>query len=102
MEVRKEIPWYEWKYMASSSWSIRSIQKNKIMKPCITYKWYLYIRHKQKKLRVHRLVISAFKWCSDLHVNHKNCDKTDNNIENLEYCTIKENNEHYRNFINKL
>ena len=33
----------------------------------------------------------AFKWESKLHCNHKNWIKSDNRLENLEYCTRSEN-----------
>lgn len=40
---------------------------------------------------VHRLVMLAFVGDSDLEVNHKNANRTDNRLENLEYLTVKEN-----------
>lgn len=73
-----------------------------LMKPFFDTKGYLNItlsfNNKKKRARVHRLVMSLFVGESDLHVNHKNGIKTDNRLENLEYCTPAENNLHgYRN-----
>ena len=48
----------------------------------------------RKTVGVHRLVAMAFFGESDLTVNHKDGNKENNSIENLEYCTLKEQNIH--------
>lgn len=50
-----------------------------------------------KKFRVHRLVLMTFKPIPEMYklvVNHKDFNKSNNNINNLEWCTIIENNHH--------
>jgi len=57
-------------------------------------------RHHQ--LLLHRIVMEAFIGISDLSVNHKDGDKSNNKLENLEYCTDSFNELHkYRVLINK-
>lgn len=44
--------------------------------------------------KVHRLVCSAFYGKSNLEINHKDGNKLNNHLENLEYCTHSENVQH--------
>lgn len=44
--------------------------------------------------KVHRLVLLTFVGANALDCNHKNYNRSDNRLENLEYCTRAENNYH--------
>jgi len=64
------------------------------------YKFDFYVNKNQKKsVSVHRAILSAFnpiKDFNEFYINHKNLDKHDNRLENLEWVTPKENAEHAR------
>ena len=99
-EVWKDIPWYEWKYQVNNLWKVRSLyhrskKRIKLLSLCADWDWYLmahlYDKWKHKYYKVHKAVMDTFIWKSLLQVNHINWIKDDNRLENLEYCTAKEN-----------
>lgn len=100
--VWKVIPEYP-SYEASNHGEIRNSTTKKTLKPFHVPDGYSQVRlslgsRKDFKVcRVHRLVASA--WIPNVDnketVNHKNTNKHDNSIENLEWMTHKEQSLHY-------
>ena len=95
-ELWKPVKGYEGLYEVSSLGRVRN-NKNKILKQFQFQNGYYGITlHKngvQKTLLVHRLVAETLLQNPDnlSYINHKNEDKTDNRVENLEWCTQKYN-----------
>ena len=102
-EEWRDIKDYKNLYQVSSLGRVKSLgndkkRKEKILKPFKNNKGYLQIflckENKRKGMLVHRLVCEAFlKNPYNLpDVNHRNEDKQDNRLENLEYCDKRYNN----------
>lgn len=100
MDQWKDIPGYEGRYQASETGQIKSlIGASRVLKQSQTSKGYscvcLRSDKKSKHWLVHRLIAVTFLGENPkLDINHKNGVKTDNRLENLEWCTRSENIRH--------
>ena len=97
-EIWKDIPHYEGRYLVSNQGRVFSLLRKKYMKLKQNQYGYLEVQlqgktQKRKWEKVHRLVAMAFiSNPSGLpQVNHKNEVRTDNRVENLEWCDSKYN-----------
>lgn len=112
-EIWKDIKGYEGLYQVSNLGRVKSLDrwliykdgkkrlwKGQIIKPLLHkdgyYRVCLYKKTKQKYLFIHRLVAETFLGNPKKLpvINHKNCIRTDNTPDNLEFCTIQYNNEY--------
>lgn len=114
IEIWKDIPSYEGLYQVSSLGNVKSLYREyycgnyptkrikleSILKSAIRKDGYINVvltkDGKSKSFFTHRLVAIAFL-CNDngsKEVNHKDFDKSNNNLSNLEWCSRKYNINH--------
>ena len=116
-EIWKDIPGYEGLYQASNLGRIKSldkvvfqkaknnsvskhIYKGKILKPILHDNGYNYVTLNYKIISVHKLIAKTYLENNEKlpQINHKDGNKTNNNINNLEYCSASYNMKHaYKN-----
>ena len=114
-EIWKDIEGYEGIYQVSNLGRVRSLdryitrphpktgvpmqyfQRGRDIKPAMQKGGYLFVGLKDKPrkqlVNVHRLVAKAFVpgYFEGADVNHKDCDRTNNRADNLEWVTRREN-----------
>ena len=104
-EVWKDIPGYEGLYQVSNLGKVKSLNKyhhkrEQILKSRITkygyYETALCKNGKMKFIGTHRLVALAFipNLLNKEQINHKDGNKLNNFVDNLEWCTSLENIHH--------
>lgn len=88
---------YEDRYFISPNGDVYSVKSKRLLKPLQNEKGYLYVdlrvNYKRKVKKIHRIVAETFLINTKGYkeINHKNGIKTDNRVENLEWCTRSEN-----------
>lgn len=95
----------EWKplfyydnYEVSNTGKVRNKKTGRILKTSVSNSGYTMVclskNGRIKSMSVHRLVMETFnpvQHMDELHINHIDWDKTNNNIDNLEWLTPREN-----------
>lgn len=96
-EVWKDIEGYEGCYQVSNLGRVRNIKFNRMLKPSCDSDGYLIVvlskGGKHRTRTVHRLVAETFirNKSGYPQVNHKDENKQNNCVENLEWCDSKQN-----------
>lgn len=93
-------------YLVSNTGEIKGVKTGKIRKKNISHEGYYYVsislgsRADKPMLKVHRAVAETFLINENDYpvINHKDGNKLNNNLENLEFCTYQYNTIHaYKN-----
>lgn len=103
-EIWRDIPGYEGLYQVSNRGNVYSFPRNGtnggvLAKCTMRGEWttaHLCRGNIKRKIHIHKLVMITFVGPrpNGMQINHKNGIKTDNRIENLEYCTPRQNIAH--------
>lgn len=106
-EVWKDIKGYEGLYQISNLGRVKSLRSNQFLSGGNNGNGYQFVflcnKKVNKRFYIHRLVALHFIPTKNnkLQVNHKDGNKSNNCVENLEWCTNKENLIHSVKYLNK-
>ena len=107
-EIFKPLPWffiegstlplfYIWDFGTIRSHRFSSHYNIRTYKNKWGYEYFQFMYNKKRvSITVHKAVMLAFVWkrWENMEVNHKDWVKSNNKLENLEYCTHRENVRH--------
>ena len=102
MEMWREIPGTNGEYMVSNTGKVRTTKTGRILAPAIDARGYervcLFKKDRDRRYKVHRLVAITFlpNPNGKKQVNHKDGNKRNNCVDNLEWVTNEENMHHSR------
>lgn len=97
-EIFVDVLGYEGLYKVSNLGNVLSVKRNKLLKSSKDSYGYLvvalYKNGERKTCKIHRLVATAFleNKLQLPQVNHRDENKENNNVSNLEFCTASYNN----------
>ena len=98
IEVWKDVPGYEGLYLVSNFGRIKNTKSGRLKVPSSDEQWYLSVKLSKsgrgREYKVHRLVMYAFVGVmpAQVQVNHRDENRENNRLYNLEYCDANYNN----------
>lgn len=89
-------------YLVSNTGEIKGVKTGKIRRKNVNHEGYYFVnislgsRDNKNSIKVHRAVAETFLENPNNYpvINHKDTNKLNNNVDNLEFCTHKYNTEH--------
>ena len=86
----------ETKYTINKDGTVVNTKNERVIKGSLTNVGYVRITFFGERISLHRLIATKYLPVIDgkKYINHKNGDKLDNRVENLEWCTMSENVKH--------
>ena len=92
-EIWRDVAGYEGEYLVSNMGRVLRVSDSRLLTPVKNYAGYYVIGFRHHQYRLARVVASAFIPNPEHlpQINHKDGNKSNNCVDNLRWCTAKEN-----------